>query len=167
MADLKITALTSLAAATAREDLLHIIDDPSGTPINKKETVGDFFNALSTAVTLADSNVSANRTYTLPTPKVGMEFRFIGPTGLAAADGHSVIIASGAGNSIFFKGQLVHHDTNQTGQTSAVIFSDQDSNETLTLAIAQAHDITCLGTSTTTWQLSGFVASDTAPAFAD
>jgi hypothetical protein len=184
MADLKITALTSLAAATAREDLLHIIDDPSGTPINKKETVGDFFNALSTAVTLADSNVtltealhagricitpnvSADRTYTLPTPKVGMEFRFIGPTGLAAADGHSVIIAAGAGNSIFFKGQLVHHDTNQTGQTSAVIFSDQDSNETLTLAIAQAHDITCLGTSTTTWQLSGFVASDTAPAFAD
>ena len=58
MADLKVTALTSLAAATAREDILHIIDDPSGTPINKKETVGDFFNSLTSPVTLADTAVT-------------------------------------------------------------------------------------------------------------
>jgi hypothetical protein len=53
MADLKITNMTSLAAGTANEDVLHIIDDPSGTPIDKKVTVGAMLNALSAPVTLA------------------------------------------------------------------------------------------------------------------
>ena len=44
MADKKITALTDLGDALEAVDLFHIVDDPSGTPINKKVTSADVFN---------------------------------------------------------------------------------------------------------------------------
>ena len=56
MADKKITQLTDLGDGLASVDLFHVVDDPSGTPINKKITVEDVFNNIPTWVGLASTS---------------------------------------------------------------------------------------------------------------
>ena len=52
MADKKITQLTDLGDGLASVDLFHVVDDPSGTPINKKITAEDVFNNIPTWIGL-------------------------------------------------------------------------------------------------------------------
>ena len=58
MADKKITQLTDLGDGLASVDLFHVVDDPSGTPINKKITAEDVFNNVPTWLGLNSSSQS-------------------------------------------------------------------------------------------------------------
>ena len=187
MADKKITALTSIGTATARADLLHLIDDVAGTPTNKKETIGEYANALNAPVTLADTATIAlteathagrlcigtdqgqTSTWTLPTPIIGMSFHFVGPLAPSAQDEtedtNNVVIAAGTGNSIYFKGRLTFLDID--GDANSIVGSDNNSNENITIITAGQYDILIVGISTTIWMVSGYVTSDTVPTFTD
>jgi hypothetical protein len=55
MANQKITQLTDLGTAIAGEDLLHVIDNPTVTPINKKISVKNLFENVPGLLNLAQT----------------------------------------------------------------------------------------------------------------
>ena len=58
MADKKITQLTDLGDGLAAVDLFHVVDDPAGTPINKKIAAQDVFNNMPTYLGIAQASQS-------------------------------------------------------------------------------------------------------------
>jgi len=105
-------------------------------------------------------DVTADRVYTLPAPAVGLHINVVG-AGALAADGHDVSFHTATLNTDFFHGAIVHHDTDQTGQTSAVVWGDGNSNDQIKLDLPEAFDIHFLGKSTTAWYVWGWAASAT------
>lgn len=112
------------------------------------------------------ANVSADRTFSLPTPADGLEFEFIAQVG--AADGHDWIFDTGSDTN-YFLGGVVHIDTDAlTGAAEvAVVAPDLDSNSKLQVNLPAGGTRIKFICDGTLWTVSGLAVSTTAPAFAN
>lgn len=164
-------------AVTATGAELNILDGVNATAaeINAAADVSARRVAVTdadTAISAANSgkphmvaNVSADRTFTLPTEADGLEYEFIAT--VTAADGHDWIIDSGS-NTNYFVGGLVHLDTDAGPPTTvAAIQPNGSSNSKLTINLPQGGTRIKLVCDGTLWTVSGYVVSATAPAFSD
>ena len=115
MAETKLSAVVATNPTPALEDLLHTVDDPSGTPTSAQTTVGELMTTTGLVHTaLADANTSlvvgamhtgslaawatAHRTYTLPAVAAVGAKCGVCITGNAGA--YDLVITAAAGHTL-------------------------------------------------------------------
>jgi len=110
------------------------------------------------------ANVSADRTFTLPTPVDGLDFEVIAT--VTAADGHDWIIDTGD-NANYLIGGALFYDTDASPTVFAVAQPNGSSNSRLQVNLPQGGTRLRFICDGTLWTLEGTVVSVTAPAFSD
>ncbi len=108
------------------------------------------------------ANVSADRTFTLPTAAAGLYYEF--RSTMEAADGHDWLIVTGSDTN-FYKGGLIFHDSDAADgkpMLSAPNGSDDATIQIILPSVGTCVRMYCDGTN---WFLSGVVFSVTAPTY--
>lgn len=105
-------------------------------------------------------NVSADRTFTLPTAAAGLYYEFWST--MEAADGHDWLIVTGS-DANYYKGGLVFIDSDAADSIlSAPNGSDDATIQVILPSVGTCVKMYCDGTN---WFLSGLVFSVTAPSY--
>ena len=158
LSDIEIAAIRGVEQGLTQLKMLDVT--------TQTDTAAEALNEGDAGKLIVIPNVGQDSVYSLPAPKVGLHFHIVG-FGALAADGHDVSFHVNTLNTDFFHGAIVHHDTNQTNQTTSVVFADGDSNDKIKLDTPSFLDINFLGKSATSWYVWGHTASNTVISIGD
>lgn len=95
MASEKLTSLTAIGAP-ALEDLLYVVDDPSGSPIHRKMTLAQLKALISGPKSISVLTTGSGATYTVPAGTYAIRVKLVGAGGGGGgSDGTTAGVSAG------------------------------------------------------------------------